>query len=39
MVLYMSHSSRLIPERIKLAMERTLAVETQMPDEYTRVNK
>lgn len=39
MVLYMSHSSKLIPKRIKLAMERTLALETQMPDEYTRINK
>lgn len=39
MVLYMSHSSKLTPIRIKLVMERTLALETQMPDEYTRVNK
>lgn len=39
MVLCMSHSSELIPKRIKLVMERTLALETQMPDEYTRINK
>ena len=35
----MSHSSRLIPERIKLVMERGVALETQMHDEYPRVNK
>ena len=35
----MSHSSRLIPERIKLVMERGAALETQMHNEYTRVNK
>lgn len=39
MVLYMSHSSRLIPEKIKLVMEKALALETQTPDKYTRVNE
>lgn len=31
----MSHSSRLVAERIKLVMERTLSLETPMPDKYT----
>jgi hypothetical protein len=35
----MSHSGKLIPERIKLAIDRTFALEAQMPVEYMWKNK